>query len=299
MITEIYIAGESFRYKETVPEYSIIDKIEEFASDCDLFRANGDCLLKHNSIYSIELFKDHPIAEELYGDHAKRKLNRDQRSALRKIIEYSQSTEDPIESIISILDENSQDVIRGIYWFNYVRCVDVVNIISSKSDWYSFHRYYLAKYTISELYFYNECAKYFPNLFFHPNVELSLSSLEPDLQSMSYEIIRNLSLLNDKFKVFHIQNNRVKTLSDFSSGTGLDASTEGNASRKPAFTFCFSYNSGKEIISENICCEPHLKLHKSDNPGDTKYYFNRIYFHEGKNHIHRGKILVGHIGQHL
>ena len=61
-------------------------------------------------------------------------------------------------------------------------------------------------------------------------------------------------------------------------------------------TFSFLNHQGQ---SEKICCEPHLKLSKSDNTGDNTYYFNRIYFHEGRNNISESRILIGHIGEHL
>lgn len=69
------------------------------------------------------------------------------------------------------------------------------------------------------------------------------------------------------------------------------ASPEGDAKRKVAFTF--------EVDSKKVCCEPHIKLCKSDNPGDNTYYFHRIYFYEGDPSIRKGKIIVGHIGRHL
>ena len=67
----------------------------------------------------------------------------------------------------------------------------------------------------------------------------------------------------------------------------------------------WSYSNFKFINKKNeeedVCCEPHLKLcHNDLYPGDTSYSNDRrIYFHEGKANIHEGKILIGHIGDHL
>lgn len=154
-------------------------------------------------------------------------------------------------------------------------------------------------YPVSEKHFIEECAKYFTNIYFHSKVETSLATVEPSFFSVSMEIIRNLSALNDEFRKYYIPNNRPRTLIEFSSGTGLEASPEGNAARKNDFTFEFEYKVGEDIKKERICCEPHLKLSNADGAGNTHYYFNRIYFHEGKEYLYGGKILVGHIGRHL
>lgn len=73
---------------------------------------------------------------------------------------------------------------------------------------------------------------------------------------------------------------------------------EGNPKRKSDLTFKF-INDNKAL--EDVYCEPHLKLcHTDGYPGDSSYSNDRrIYFHEGKEHIQKGKILIGHIGEHL
>ena len=53
----------------------------------------------------------------------------------------------------------------------------------------------------------------------------------------------------------------------------------------------------KKNTKELIYCELHLKLIYDDR---NVYSQNRrIYFHEGKPNIQKGKILIGHIGEHL
>jgi hypothetical protein len=89
-------------------------------------------------------------------------------------------------------------------------------------------------------------------------------------------------------------------LKEFSLVFKLDeiASPERKPSRKEKFTFDFINDKG---IMERVCCEPHLKLCRTDNyPKDGSYSTDRrIYFHEGKPDIQNGKILIGHIGRHL
>lgn len=68
-----------------------------------------------------------------------------------------------------------------------------------------------------------------------------------------------------------------------------DASIEGNWARKKELSFQFG--------QDWIYCELHMKLTLDDK---NQYSQNRrIYFHEGKPDIHDGKILIGHIGEHL
>ena len=115
------------------------------------------------------------------------------------------------------------------------------------------------------------------------------------------KIIYHLAALNDKFNDYLTNPyNRTETLRRFSTGASLDeiASPQGDAAKKPDFTFEF-INDANE--NERVVCEPHLKLPYNDNyPGDASYSTDRrVYFHEGKQNIQSGRILIGHIGHHL
>ncbi len=135
-----------------------------------------------------------------------------------------------------------------------------------------------------------------PALFFHDRVENSLNTLESGLAAFSINIVHHLVQLNDYYKDYHLAGNRVESLRCFSAACSIEITPEGNAARKPYFTFQFVDQSG---VSVDVCCEPHIKLSNSDAQGDTHHYKNRIYFHEGKDNIQDGKILIGHIGKHL
>ena len=298
MITEIYVIHESFRYIDALPDEKIGSRIECMAIDWTTIKDNSDQIFKNDQIYYVELFKGRSISDELYGDKTSRRLSRDQQVSLRKIIEYSRSTELTTANIIGMLPYHDIDTIRGLFYFHYEDTEDIYSIHSEKS-WLRFHRHFIGVYPISEVEFLRSCIKYFGNIYIHPEVENTLSTLEPNFKAVSIQIIRHLSALNDEFPKYHIPNNRPKSLKDFASATGCEASPEGNAARKKDFTFAFNRVVDDKIVPENVCCESHLKLSKSDNPGDTHYYFNRIYFHEGKEHLCDGKILIGHIGKHL
>ena len=69
-----------------------------------------------------------------------------------------------------------------------------------------------------------------------------------------------------------------------------DASLEGDhsAKRKQQLTF------------DGVYCEPHIKLCHSDRyPGDSQYYQKRIYFNMNAIQGDKGKVKIGHIGEHL
>jgi hypothetical protein len=150
-------------------------------------------------------------------------------------------------------------------------------------------------YPSNENFYLDECVKYFPNLFFHERNRTSISAIFGDCPK---KIIYHLTALNDKFRGSQTAGrNRTQVLEAFSITASLDetASLEGHAARKEDFTFRF-INSQRE--AEDVCCEPHLKLCFSDT--STAYSNDRrIYFHEGKENIQGGKILIGHIGDHL
>ena len=102
------------------------------------------------------------------------------------------------------------------------------------------------------------------------------------------------------FKEFIIERNLPETLKLFSAACNVEATLEGDAKRKKALTFIFSWIiKDDKVITREVCCEPHLKISKSDNTGDTEFYFNRIYFHLEIPGFADDKILVGHIGGHL
>ncbi len=127
-------------------------------------------------------------------------------------------------------------------------------------------------------------------------MDINLRGLEGGLEKFAGSIIYNLIQLNDNFRSYYNPSNRIETLKLFSSGCNVEATPEGNASKKPVLTFEFIDGNSNRVP---VCCEPHLKLSRSDSTGDTHFYFNRIYFHEGKPNVDGGKILVAHIGNHL
>ncbi len=294
MIAELYLLNHSFKYQNDITIKELEKKIESLFEDYDFIREHNDKILKHDSIYDEIICPELKLSDLLYGNQ--NILNRDIKKLLSKIIDHSKSTSRTIEEILQLLDKHNEDAIYGLLCLHKVKSIEEKYLVYNRHNWFAFHRYFLGLYPISEKYFISECQKYFPHLFFHERVAETLKSLEKGLHHFSKSIIHHLTLLNDEFHKYYNSSNRTETLIKFSSACDIDASPQGNAKDKPKMTYEFINDSNTK---EQVCCEPHLKLGQCDDNGDHHYYQNRIYFHEGKENIANGKILIGHIGGHI
>lgn len=304
MLTKLYLLNHSFRYVKGITVEEIEDKIMSLSPDYDFIKKNGDLVYRHDSIYDEEIYPDLPLYEFLYNSEKGAKFNRDIRRYLQKIIDHSSKSTLNIGEIIELLNDHDENNIYGLICLHKIDFIDEKFLIYNKNEWLSFHRYFLGIYPLSETHFYDESDKYFPNLFFHNIIKSSLRNLEGGLFIFSKTIISILTALNDIFPKHFKANpvNLLEILKSFSSDSSIKTTLEGNINRKENLSFVFDYkdSKSKKICKEKICCESHMKLGKSDNySGDSRYYYNRIYFHPGKPHLHQGKVLVCHIGKHL
>jgi hypothetical protein len=170
-------------------------------------------------------------------------------------------------------------------------------LVYNQQNWFAFRRYFLGLYPNNTAFFCEEAVKYFTELYLH---ERNVGTMRPIYKDFVQKIIAHLGYLNDYFNQYKATPYlRRETLKAFSGGCALDeeATIQGNLKDKSKITFMFENDRN---MLESICCEAHLKLCYSDkHPGDSEYYFHRIYFHEGKPSIQNGKILVAHIGKHI
>jgi hypothetical protein len=296
MITELYLLNYSFKYQQDITIKDIEKKIESLSEDYDFIKEHDDKILKHDSIYDEVIYPDLMLWEFLYNNKGKNIFSRDIKKFLLKIIDHSESTPRTVEEIIQLLDKHHDATIYGLLCLHKVKSIEEKYLVYNRHNWFAFHRDFLGRYPISENHFYYECQKYFPQLFFHDRVEETLKGLEKGLHDFSKIIVHHLALLNDEFHKYYNPSNRIETLKRFSSACNVNASPQGSAKDKPKMTFEFVNDSN---VKEPVCCEAHLKLGNSDDSGNSHYYFNRIYFHEGKENIAKGKILISHIGGHI
>ena len=301
MVAEFYIIAESFMQNPNLSIEEIESKTKSLANDFVYIRKYKDSnkLFVHPEIYNIPFVNDVSISDLLNNDEiANNNLDRDVRVLLKKIIWESEETDILTQEVIEVLlPEHNEDICHGLIGFNIVdNAAPDFQVVYNLNGWLDFKRYFLGLYPKNEAFFINECCKYFPNLFFHDNTTTTISDI---FDNFPKKIIFHLTALNDKFRESQDGfRNRQQVLEHFSGNCHLDetASLEGHAERKPKFTYNFTNKEGKQ---QSVCCEPHLKLCKSDASGDNTYYQHRIYFHEGFENICSNKILIGHIGKHI
>ncbi|PGK38697.1 hypothetical protein [Bacillus thuringiensis] len=148
--------------------------------------------------------------------------------------------------------------------------------------------------------FVNACSLCFPNLYFHSNIVDTIKGLSAPFIKFKNEIIRHLIAINDIFHPVYNENRTGginESLRVLQAEGKLNCSLEGNPeSAKKRFMFKFKNALDRDEV---LLCEPHTKLEKTNQPGDTEYRYDRIYFHGGKENIANGKTLIAHIGCHL
>lgn len=303
MVAEFYLIPDSFAVNKTISISEVEEKTKSLASDFIYIKKYKETnkFFVHSDIYNVQFIEDTSLSDLLFNSQqAKQKLDRDVYNALQKIVVESATTDIPLQEVIEILiPEHNAELCHGLIGFNKVEGVNPdFQLVYNLSGWFDFRRHFLSLYPKNQEFFIDECSKYFPKIHFHERNKTTVGTI---LHNCSKKIIYHLTALNDGFKdAQQLGLNRTQVLERFSITAALDetASLEGNASRKPDLTFKFQNNSSE---MEDVCCEPHLKLCYNDfHPGDTSYSTDRrIYFHEGKPNIANGKILIGHIGDHL
>lgn len=307
MRADLFLFNSSFTYKDDLTIDNLIEQIKELNNTIkdikehnSKFKINEDRIYKNDSIYYLEIYKNYTISNFLFNPEIPIRIPHDIKKTFMILLDRANTSNLNEQEVVDLVKLNTRSNLNGLLILHLINLdeieIDSKVIIKTKEQWYKFHRSFLAENPIDETNFYNESRKYFTQINFHPNVEISLRRLEGDLEKFAGSIIYNLTQLNDKFNSYRNKYDLVETLRRFSSECDVDASLEGNASKKPALTYEFTVENSKRV---SVCCEPHLKLSESDSTGDTHFYYNRIYFHDGKPNIDEGKILVAHIGNHL
>ena len=304
MKADFYLLSESFNFSDEGLNL-FENSIQLLSDDINFIKSNGDKIFKNDNIYNIEISKN-IFLYDLYDPEFKINLSRDTRKFLIGILDKSTSTEKSETEIFIIIDnqENSNLcelwVVNGAIHFNSntVSCKTEYSI-SDKRSWLKFHRYFLKAFPCNVNHFVQSCDKVFPNLYVHKRIENEMLKMDGGWENFTSDIVKILSMLNDDFPKYLVNRKnyqRIEALTKFSGETGFEISNQGNAKQKAEMTYSFPKS---ESEFENICCEPHFKLSKSNAKSDSIFYHNRIHFHEGKADLMDGKILIGHIGRHI
>lgn len=266
MVAEFFIIAESFEQNLNLTVAEIEDKTKSLAYDFVYIRKYKDSnkLFVHPDIYNVNFVNNVSISDLLYNDEiANNNLDRDVRVLLKKIIWESETTTITTQDVIDLLlSDHHENLCHGLIGFNTIANVNPeFQVVYHLNGWLDFRRHYLKLYPKNQIFFIDECIKYFPNLYFHERNKITVGAI---LHNCPKKIVYHLTALNDTFRNSQLTGlNRTQVLEHFSISADLDetASLEGNAVRKTALTFKFTNNKG-EI--EDICCEPHLKLCRND-----------------------------------
>lgn len=302
----LYLSASSFN-KPHVDDFSefcshveeLFLTVEHMKKHKERFPKDPDEIMVSSEIYHEKICGEYTFCDLAYNSKSITTLSRDSKRALQLLVDRNKKIDLDDLAILTNIRISSK-ILQGLLCLKDTSIDDEINksLVNSIDCWYKLHRRYLEQYCDTELQFYEEIVMYYEKLFIHPRVEKSLNTIEGGLQKFLKNLSFNLTQLNDRFKDYNPSEANLRAiLHQFSADCGVDATLEGNCKRKKDFTFDFTDPESNQTYS--VCCEPHLKLTNSDLPGDTKFYYNRIYFHQGLTSIQGGRILVGHIGKHL
>ncbi|KUP31873.1 hypothetical protein AU385_13900 [Bacillus halotolerans] len=293
MSLHLYFETESF-YNTTEPS-SLNDRVSELQTIFDKAQEMGDQIKKNDSIYESEFYNAKKLYEWLYVDDDR--SSSIEKIMLARLLDRSESVDDNEYANVKMQLETMK-LYDDIGFICYSPTGYTELHINNESDLVKLHRYYLRNYTDISL-FIEEAGICFPHLYFHEGIKQSVNTLSSPFNEYINEVIRHLSALNDDFVNLFSENknNLRKALTLFESKSNLECTLEGDReSARSRFSFQFQNING---ITVDVVCEPHTKLEGTGNKGDSKYRFDRIYFHQGNSTIEDGKVLIAHIGGHL
>lgn len=290
-----YLHDLSFQYQPGITLTELHSRIESLATDCQFIREAQEQIYRCNTIYEVPIFEEYTIMNIIWPNT--NILDRDHRLFLQIIIDHSEESSYSPEEVVELVLLHDDTTVNGVLCLYPVGgSLPQEHLVYSENDWRKFHRHFLGLYPGPPEYFLSECNKCFPKLYFHERNQHALTTFKGGFNVFADQIVAALGALNDMLMDQLDFRDIPGSLKRFSSISGFETTNEGNISRKKILTFRFPGHLGRE---NDIYCEPHVKISRSSQPGDNTFYFYRIYFHFGKDDIADGRILVGHIGEHL
>lgn len=275
MNAQLYISDETFKYNGIDSLEDISKKIAEFSELVNFVITNnkGDSfLVRNNQFYSVPILNDEKTLYDVLYNKDFDNL-RDIRNLLMSCLSNFINTEESLDGFYKKLSDNTTcSAIVVLNKFENEEIPSEKQIISTKDDWYAFHRSYLYLNLCNEIKdFLNELPLYFEKLILHEDNEKTIKTV---YSTHLKQIVTYLGYLNDHlledFKLSQTSD-FLTFLKEFSIKYNIDdASFEGT--KKTSFKKSFFIN-GK--IEEKYC-EPHLKMLKNDKNEANKHC--RIYF---------------------
>ncbi len=259
----------------------LLESLENVLTLQSKLREAGSTIYKEGDLYDVEVLPNFPLWTILYDEYAG--VERDKQRLLQLTIDQS------VPTALGSLEEQGGVAELGPWGRGQTRSIDKFE------DWMALLRNQLKMWRGRPDIFYTESCQAFPEFVFSNSFPDCLKTFDGNFEDFIVEIVSALVFLADDMPGCMEQPTTRDCMKAFSAISGYETSMEGNATRKGALTFQFKY----EDRTLKILCEPHIKLHRSAQPGDTEYYFHRIYFSSTEHKEFPTKILIGHIGEHL
>lgn len=278
----IFHCADRYASEKACTPQEFEEKVEQLLQLNGCILDAGQPIYKNDDVYYAEIQPGFEFWKLLYED-ARGLLSRDNVMLLRIAIDQSASlaalerTQPSIEGELGIFADTRANALKDEDGW---RCLVRVFLAADPEEIESFFRYLRIA---------------FPRLKFSQAFPDCIGTFEGGYERYAGVLVNALTKLNDNWPDWH-GGDLVLALREFSVQSGFSTTLEGDGERKVDFTFSFKIDDGR---SENVICEPHMKLSTSDVPGDNVFHFNRIYFCPRLHDEFEGKLLVGHAGRHL
>lgn len=285
-----YITQESFR--DSNMSVFELRKGISFLNEQVLYMCEHNFEVKVcRDIYDILKWHDHAI----YEIWENCELDNDLKSMLNNILCERAITIEEKSNNVEFFDNDTSSY--GLLTTAQCATPNVVYQVFPGRSSYNYALDFIDRLSLTSDDFLDACKHIMDNVFIVDNCK---TTIKPIYKDFKHTILFHLNALNvhlaqEKHQGFR-RDQLLKRVSQLAK-LPQEASLEGDPKRKNDLTFNVVDKNGQ---THDVCCEPHMKLCHSDHyPGDTQFYFHRIYFHEGIVEVCDGKIIVGHIGYHL
>ena len=300
MKANLFIDSNTFKYINDTHQQEVIKKIIDFSEllECISTNYEDEVFVNNIDFYTTEILPSVTLNDFLFVNSNEYEC-KDVIDLLLRLLTSFQDNNCDEETVLNIINDNNS--CSGLIVLNKQNNIGVINekqILSTKQDWFDFHRNYLIKQPCETTKdFLKDVRKYFIRLYIHPDNEEYIKKI---YKTHLKRIIQYLSLMNDKmideFKNdARYHNDFVSFLAWFKTAHSEidDASFQGNFKNhheKKEFEKEFEINGEKK----KFLCEPHLKMFRDDY---GKNSHGRIYFKALK--FEDSFIYIGLITNHI
>ena len=297
MKADLYVYADSFVYNQKDTDIQVLEKLRKFkVLTQKVSNSENVFLFNTKEFSSTQLLADGTLCGDFLLQNKKKNINRDINNVFLNLLtsgiyHTTNFTGNEIDGLIGMHDKDSCSA-KVVLEKSHIQNREK-QIIGTYQDWLDFRRFFLGLYPCDVDFFYDECAKYYPNLRFGERYKNETAFV---LESHSEKITYCLSVMNDYFMTEY--KNATCSNIDFPNQFAVAYSIDGGSfegTKHEKFKVYF------EDIDKKLICEPHLKFNTPDSSKSKRYNINlycRIYFSMPSNK-NAETIYIGAIIKHL